>query len=303
MTKTVFHKASALLLSAVMATTAFCSALAVSAAGPDNASDDVKPMVYHTMTKGLSYKSASLMLDDKKALSVNTDYTVSQSGLTVTFDIKPASLIGYHEVEVYFDTVLNSEAAIATDIPNTSVLEYSNTATSTHKIDSEEPTVHTGEYKFKKKDAQGNPIKGVQFAVYADEQSAKNGANAIMTAESNDEGIVSFKGLAYGKFAKTAAQKAADGVDGGSTDYWINEIKTGNGYNLLKEPVKITVNKTSGDVTKTYPMINIDTPKLTPTGGAAYGVMIGGAGIAVLGAALVWILVKAKKKNKKDAAE
>jgi len=256
-----------------------------------------------TMTKGLSYKSASLMLDDKKALAVNTDYTVSQSGLTVTFDIKPASLIGYHEVEVYFDTVLNSEAAIATDIPNTSVLEYSNTATSTHKIDSEEPTVHTGEYKFKKKDAQGNPIKGVQFAVYADEQSAKNGANAIMTAESNDEGIVSFKGLAYGKFAKTAAQKAADGVDGGSTDYWINEIKTGNGYNLLKEPVKITVNKTSGDVTKTYPMINIDTPKLTPTGGAAYGVMIGGAGIAVLGAALVWILVKAKKKNKKDAAE
>ena len=76
-----------------------------------------------------------------------------------------------------------------------------------------------------------------------------------------------------------------------------------NGYNLLKEPVKITVNKTSGDVTKTYPMINTDTPKLTPTGGAAYGVMIGGAGIAVLGAALVWILVKAKKKNKKDAAE
>lgn len=47
MTKTVFHKASALLLSVVMATTAFCSALAVSAAEPDNASNDAKPMVYH----------------------------------------------------------------------------------------------------------------------------------------------------------------------------------------------------------------------------------------------------------------
>ncbi len=226
--------------------------------------------IVDTMTKGLSYKTASLMLDDKKTLVANTDYTVSQSGLTVTFDIKPASLFGYKEVEVYFDTVLNSEAAIATDIPNTSELEYSNTATSTYKIKSEEPTVH------------------------------KNGTNAIMTAESNADGIVSFKGLAYGKFAKTAAQKAADGVDNGSTDYWINEIKTGNGYNLLKDPVKITVNKTSGDDTKTFPVINTDTPKLTPTGGAAYGFMIAGAGVGVLGFAIFW-LVRKHKKSKNDS--
>ena len=245
--------------------------------------------IVDTMSKGLSYKTASLMLEDKKTLAANTDYTVSQSGLTVTFDIKPASLIGYKEVEVYFDTILNSEAAIATDIPNTS-----------YKIKSEEPTVHTGEYKFKKKDAKGNPIKGVKFAVYSNEESAKNGTNAIMTAESNADGIVSFKGLAYGKFAKTAAQKAADGVDNGSTDYWINEIKTGNGYNLLKDPVKITVNKTSGDDTKTFPVINTDTPKLTPTGGAAYGFMIAGAGVGVLGFAIFW-LVRKHKKSKNDA--
>ncbi len=250
-----------------------------------------------TMTKGLSYKTATLMLDDTKTLVANTDYTVSQSGLTVTFDIKPASLIGYKEVEVYFDTILNSEAAIATDIPNTSALEYSNTATSTYKIESEKPTVHTGEYKFKKKDAKGNPIKGVRFAVYANEESAKNGTNAIMTAESNDDGIVSFKGLAYGKFAKTAAQKATNGVDNGSTDYWINEIKTGNGYNLLKDPVKITVNKTSGDETKTFPVVNTDTPKLTPTGGAAYGVMIACGGIGVLGLAIFWLIRKSRKSK------
>ena len=250
-----------------------------------------------TMTKGLSYKTASIMLDDTKTLVANTDYTVSQSGLTVTFDIKPTSLIGYKEVEVYFDTILNSEAAIATDIPNSSDLEYSNTATSTYKIESEKPTVHTGEYKFKKKDAAGNPIKGVQFAVYATQEAAQSGTGAIMTAESDDEGIVSFKGLAYGKFAKTAAQKESDGVDNGSTDYWINEIKTGNGYNLLKDPVKITVNKTSGDVTKTFPVVNTDTPKLTPTGGAAYGVMIACAGVGVLGFAIIWIIRKSKKNR------
>ena len=118
-----------------------------------------------------------------------------------------------------------------------------------------------------------------------------------MTAESDDEGIVSFKGLAYGKFAKTAVQKEADGVDNGSTDYWINEIKTGNGYNLLKDPVKITVNKTSGDVTKTFPVVNTDTPKLTPTGGAAYGVMIACAGVGVLGFAIIWIIRKSKKNR------
>ena len=145
----------------------------------------------------------------------------------------------------------------------------------------------------------GNPVSK-KFVVYFNEESAKNGTNAIMTAESNADGIVSFKGLAYGKFAKTAAQKAADGVDNGSTDYWINEIKTGNGYNLLKDPVKITVNKTSGDDTKTFPVINTDTPKLTPTGGAAYGMMIAGAGVGVLGFAIFW-LVRKHKKSKNDS--
>lgn len=256
-----------------------------------------------TMTKGLSYKTASLMLDDTKQLVANTDYTVSQSGLIVTFDIKPSSLIGYNEVEVYFDTILNNEAAIATDIPNTSTLEYSNKSNSTYTIESEQPTVHTGEYKFKKKDSQGNPIKGAQFAVYATEEDAKNGTNAIMTAESNDDGIVDFKGLAYGSFSRTAAQKATGGVDNGSTDYWINEIKTGNGYNLLKDPVKITVNKSSGDDTKTFPVINTDTPKLTPTGGAAFGVIIAIAGLAVLAAAIIWISRKQKKKTKTGDSE
>ena len=212
-----------------------------------------------TMTKGLSYKTASLMLDDTKQLVANTDYTVS--------------------------------------------LEYSNKSNSTYTIESEQPTVHTGEYKFKKKDSQGNPIKGAQFAVYATEEDAKNGTNAIMTAESNDDGIVDFKGLAYGSFSRTAAQKATGGVDNGSTDYWINEIKTGNGYNLLKDPVKITVNKSSGDDTKTFPVINTDTPKLTPTGGAAFGVIIAIAGLAVLAAAIIWISRKQRKKSKTGDSE
>ena len=106
----------------------------------------------------------------------------------------------------------------------------------------------------------GNPVSK-KFAVYFNEESAKNGTNAIMTAESNADGIVSFKGLAYGKFA---------------------------------------VNKISGDDTKTFPVINTDTPKLTPTGGAAYGFMIAGAGVGVLGFAIFW-LVRKHKKSKNDS--
>ena len=61
--------------------------------------------------------------------------------------------------------------------------------------------------------------------------------------------------------------------------------------------MKITVNKTSGDETKTFPVINTDTPKLTPTGGAAYGVVIAFAGVGALGFAIIWLIRKSKKNR------
>lgn len=248
--------------------------------------------IVDTMSTGLTYKAAELTLDDKKTLTEGTDYTVSQNGLTVTFDIKPTSLIGYKEVEVYFDTTLNKDAKIATDIPNKSSLIYSNTADSTYELESPEPTVHTGAYKFKKADTDGNPIKGVVFKVYTSEQNAINDKDAIMTATSDDNGIVSFVGLKYGKFSTTAAQKAVNGVDKGSTEYWINEVKGASGYNLLAAPVKITVNKTSGDATKTFPVINTDKPVITAAGGIALSTTISVIGIGILAFAVVWFIKK-----------
>lgn len=250
-----------------------------------------------TMSKGLTFKQAQIMLDDKKVLD-KANYTETVNGMVVTFDIKPSALAGYKEVEVYFDTTLNSEAPIATDIPNTSSLEYSNTANSTYTIDSETPTVHTGSYKFKKVTSDGTPLTGVQFKVYNSEADARADQNAIQTATSNSSGIVEFKGLKYGEFSKTASSKTTNGVDGGSRDYWVNEIKTGEGYSLLKDPIKITVRKGSENEINTIKKVtNVEVPKIM-TGGAAAGVAIATVSAGILAFAIVWFVRKAKKSSK-----
>lgn len=250
-----------------------------------------------TMSKGLSFKQAQIMLDDKKVLD-KADYTETVNGMVVTFDIKPSALAGYKEVEVYFDTTLNSEAPIATDIPNTSSLEYSNTATSTHKIDSETPTVHTGGYRFKKVTSNGAPLAGVQFKIYNSEAEARADQNAIKTATANSDGIVEFLGLKYGGFSETTTDKATNGVDNGSRDYWINEIKTSEGYSLLKDPIKITIRKGSENVTNTIKTVeNVEVPKIM-TGGVAAGVAIASVSAGILAFAIVWFVKKAKKSSK-----
>lgn len=73
---------------------------------------------------------------------------MSQSGLEVTFTIKPSSIKGGKEVEVYFNTELTTDAPLAQDVPNTSKLIYTNNigTDSTFTKNSQTPTVHTGGY-------------------------------------------------------------------------------------------------------------------------------------------------------------
>lgn len=254
--------------------------------------------IVDTMSKGLKYQSAELWIDDTKQLKEKTDYTVSQSGLEVTFTIKPSSIKGGKEVEVYFNTELTTDAPLAQDVPNTSKLIYTNNigTDSTFTKNSQTPTVHTGGYSFVKTDGS-KPISGTDFAIYKTEADAKNGENAIQTTTSNDKGIVEFKGLQYGAFSVDEDGKNKNGVENGSTKYWIAETKAHDGYVLLSAPFEVTVNATSHISSNTPSVINNKIPEL-PVTGAAGTVTLFVIAAALVGTGVLILSVRRKKRDR-----
>lgn len=257
--------------------------------------------VEDTMGTGLQYVTCAAAISRGTNLVPGDGFTVSQSGQKVTMAFDPEILddedMGGKTMVILFDTLLTSAAPLATDIPNDSKLIYTNNidTDSTHELESEEPTVHTGGLQFRKTDGT-NPLQGVEFKIYATENDAKNNTNAIQTASTNAQGIVTFTGLKYGSFSTDAAGKAANGVDGGSTDYWVAETKTLAGYSLLSAPFRMTVNKTSHLYTNNDDVINNLLPGLPKTGGIGVVAMftISGA-MVVLG---VVMLLRRKKTHK-----
>lgn len=107
-------------------------------------------------------------------------------------------------------------------------------------------------------------------------------------AVSDKNGLVSFLGLSYGSFGNDETQ--------GSKDYWVVETSTIGGYNLLKEPFKITVTQKSFEYSTTKTDV-VNTPKYElPKTGMVAGATLGGIGIALAG---VGIILMARKKKAK----
>lgn len=253
--------------------------------------------IVDTMSTGLEYSGAELWVDDKTQLVKDTDYTVSQDGLNVTFTISPEKLKSGAEVEVYFDTLLTDSAPLATDIPNTSKIIYTNNVgtDSTYTKNSETPNVHTGGYAFVKTDGD-KPLQGAQFAIYATEKDAKEGDTPIYVEKSDKNGLVQFKGLKYGSFSADEAGKDKNGTANGSTDYWICEVAAPKGYVLLTSPIKVTVNNRSHIAANNTAIINDLIPELPITGAIGTVALFTLSGI-LIASGVILLTTRRKKKN------
>lgn len=252
--------------------------------------------------EGISYKDAEIYLVDNKdnnaQLEEGKDYTVAADKTQVTFTFKPASLVGGKEVVIYFNTILTSKARLATDIPNTSKLIYTNNigTDSTYEKNSETPTVHTGGLQFRKTDGS-NPLDGVEFKIYASEADAKEGKNEIQSATSDANGLVTFTGLAYGAFSADAEGKAANGVTGGSREYWVVETKGKEGYSMISAPIKMVVDKDSHLAANNDDVVNNPVPEYPKTGGIGTGIVLASA-FAFVGVGVLMLI--RRKKNEKN---
>ena len=212
-----------------------------------------------SIPQGLTLNRESIKIEATTADSsetVPTDaYTLSQTGLEVTFNPQKLAENNYTAIIITYTAKLNMEEAVigGDGNVNTVTLEYTNKVA--ENGDEEETTtttdtaqVHTGAVLLEKVE-KGNvetKLAGAKFKIATTEQNAKDGifvkdeTGADIEVETNDQGQAVIEGLKY-------ADNEAD------TSYWLVETQAPSYiedgvtkyYNLLKDPVEVQVGKTT----------------------------------------------------------
>lgn len=218
----------------------------------------------------------------------------------VKWAFKPKNLGKYKEVVIYVPTTLRSAMPLATDVPNTATIDYTNVigTDSTHRKQAEVPTVHTGGVKILKlAAATGTPIKGVQFRIYATKEDAIAGTNQYRTVTTGADGTAVFSGIPYGGFSTDEKEKLVNGSANGSRDYWVMEVSPPSGYLAMTEPIKVTVNANSHntDTDDTITILNYKSPNL-PNAGSITAIVLAGCAFIFIGIGM-FIIIKRKKRS------
>jgi hypothetical protein len=129
---------------------------------------------------------------------------------------------------IKYNSTLNKTAPCGTDIFGAAAAMYTNESGET--LTSAvlwEPAVHTGQVFITKTDAKSNkPLAGAVFGIAQTEKDANTG-QFLATGETNAQGILIFKGLAYGAAGDTCSENSTD------TAFWVAEIKAPGGYKKL----------------------------------------------------------------------
>ena len=212
-----------------------------------------------SIPQGLTLNRESIKIEATTADSsetVPTDvYTLSQTGLEVTFNPQKLAENNYTAIIITYTAKLNMEEAVigGDGNVNTVTLEYTNKVAENGDEEDKTTTtdtaqVHTGALSIEKVE-KGNvetKLAGAKFKIATTEQNAKDGifvkdeTGADIEVETNDQGQAVIEGLKY-------ADNEAD------TSYWLVETQAPSYiedgvtkyYNLLKDPVEVQVGKTT----------------------------------------------------------
>lgn len=265
----------------------------------------------------LTYQSTAVDLDNGVALTKDVDYTLTEATtgtpaattVTVTFLAPGLAKLAANNtahVRVVIATVINA----AGDIPNQAII-YPNEAS--FDIAPGEPggpvVTPTPETKFgnvtlKKVSAKDNSaLRDAEFKVFLTEADATAGTNAITISgtsvwTTDDQGLVTISGLRQSGWSEGASVNPGED---GFQYYWVAEIKAPTGYELLAQPVRVTV----GDVDTTVDFTIENSPsnggfQLPFTGSALSAGLFYGAGGLLL-AGIVVMVIRARRKESVEA--
>lgn len=269
-------------------------------------------VLHDTMSAGLTFDPASVAVTiGERTLAKDTDYTLVTSGLTdgCTFEVqfKDGVLKPNDVVEVAYSAEVNEYAVIGgTGNDNKTHLTYSDTPKSTGERLTKTYVWQFDVFKYAKKDKEEIPLAGAQFVLYKtvnDEKFYAQVANGKITGWTDDkEKATVFETPDNGKFVIA-------GLD--ADTYYLEETKAPDGYNRLKDPVKVVITATiAGDKTSTTTITYNETAtgtvkienqtgvELPSTGGIGTTVfyVIGGL---LMGVAVVLLVTRKKMSTSK----
>lgn len=233
-------------------------------------------------------------------LSENTDYTftrsVSQTSpyniVNTTLTFNPTALTKNTQYSIYY----KGYVSITDNVTNSADVVYStqtDDTTSTNTISSNSVKLFERGYAFKKTDNNGNKLAGAEFKVYSSLTDAKENKNAIYahdansntdtyTFVSNAQGLVKIMDLDVGT------------SESSTKDYYLVETKAPQGYNILAEPYKITVNSSSLNEANTITVINTPIEGFPFTGGNDFMIFIL-LGELVVGGSVIAFLIHRRR--------
>ena len=248
------------------------------------------------------------------------DYTLTTGGdttFTLTFDYDEIST--YADIHVTYTAMLNGNAVPGTANTNNAEVTYTNNPyvenSSTTKED--EATVYTYGLDISKVDADDKEqtLTGAEIELYASSENATSGTTPIAFV---DEGNGTYR-KATANDETTTTTLAVDengqlilkGLDAGT--WYLKETKAPDSYNLLESPIEVqivantdgstglldgTVQNASTDnnALRFLEVANDDGFQLPVTGGMGT-VIFTAVGVALMGAAIVLVIIAVKKRK------
>lgn len=211
-----------------------------------------------------------------------------------------------YKIRVYFDTKINGNAEAAVEIPNQSVVNYTNSLDFNFTARSDEPVVYTGAANLLKIDAADpeRKLAGAEFEVYRPATPEEIGNNAegvtsiegvtekvvkvsfydnadmngekVASAVTNEEGRLTVYGLAYGK-------------------YYLLETKAPEGYNPMKEAKELVIDAQSHTEEKIVTVTNTKGTLMPETGGIGTEVFVF-SGTLLMAVSLLMLLDQKRRK-------
>ena len=208
--------------------------------------------------------ATSVKVTDKTS-TTTISATATAVGNGFTIDFTPAELAPYAGQDIivtYNAELLSTADTTKTGNPNTATLEYSNkilpatddgsnpnkpSTPTTEKIE-DTAVVYTFQIQIVKKaeSETGTPLANVEFDLYKEVATGTTGAATV--DEVKKAGLDRTK--TWKKINVTSLKTGAEGENKGKVsqgglkngDYYLVETKTNQDYNLLKAPVKVTLN-------------------------------------------------------------